>query len=1526
MKFEVNRLLLRAATMLLAMTAQTAWAQDPATIGSIQYNNTNNAYEINSVDNLNDLAVYVNGTGTYSTGGDAETTAHSCEGMLFVMSADIAYTGTNNFTPIGTEDKPFKGTFVGCGHKITGININDATLDYAGLFGLAEDATIDGVSVENASINANSYCGIFVGYAMGTTKITTITRCKAMGSVSGSHDVGGFAGVLASDDIIISECFAIGDATGRNTYYTQVGGFVGTIARSATISDSYSLVTAKGSQRVGGFVGYIYPGEPQVLRCYSAGVVDCSGAYAGAFVGYLKSDGEFTSCAALCNGIRAAGTNTAGTSETQDGVAELDAAGMKSIANFPDWLDSNDPAWTQFDGVTQPLLKWSVTNGLTVCASASGNGNGNVEVTADSYAPGAVVTINAVADNNSFFDGWTGTAAFDDPTKATTTIVLDNHHVVTAPFGKLISIPAELQAVNDDLSGIYALAIDIDLTGIDWTPIGNASTRFTGKFYGRGYKILNMSCTKDPAVQGRGLFGGTRGATLDGITVTGTVSATSYFTGGLVGTAEGTLITNCHANCDVYSGDYHTGGLVGAISESTVVTGCSAEGTVVTGDDRAGGLVGSCGTGAVAIRDCVSSSEVVSKKETYNSTKGEYVGGLIGYINSDRADISGCRADGYVSGNGSVGGFVGCINGSGTVNITDCVARGDVRSPGNRYGGFIGWANAANATIKDCWCSGAVWGKGGYMGAFVGDSMAGSFENCRVYTYGPGPRLFSGSQTTLTYDALTATQVANLSKDKDDTPWPAVKKHTHGLTPIATAAQLQAVNDNATSLNGCYVLVDDIDLTGIDWTPIGNATTGFTGEFYGQGHKISRYTVNTTNQYAGLFGNIAGGRVSGVLAEEGNVSRTGDTDKTVGVGGFAGQIASRSMVDDCSFMGTVSNAAAGKNGGYGGFVGCTNDSIAILRCCAEVESVDNDSQSQPNTGGFVGSHGGGYIVDAYANAPVYGYANSVGGFAGYVGSYARIANAWCKGQVGSQGAYCGAFVGQAHANALITNSYYDDYPNFGMLAQGTASAGGSILYTGITGLDDMDVQDNFQGFDFDATWMMDVNAGIPVFRRGTQHVTFDAAGGTCEMESHDYAIGHDYDYNEDLPVPDWTGYLFIGWFDDLGFQVTDDSSVTIDANRTLHARWKKLLANTDITVDAIPDQAWTGNAITPAVTVKDGTKNISSECEFAYTNNQNTGTATVTISAKATSTGYTDNTTTTFNIVPIVLVQSGAVKITQDQDGKYAVVDGNYAGTDEINLTECFSVGQVTYNRTFPIDTYCTIMLPFEAITNQLSGIDFIYTFSGVEKDHNDTWVATMTQVWDYSQPPFFLSANTPYIVKMQGTQLGISGDVTFKPSNETHDSEVGDWEFRGTKAYTVWDATHNYDALGRVYGFAATAVTDDDIEIGDFVRATAGAFIRPLRAYLYYGGTDPNWNKSSQAPRHAVAVDELPDRIPVRIIGNDATDIVEMRNEKLEVRNGNDEVRNDGAGWYTLDGRKLSQKPTAKGVYIVNGRKEVVK
>ena len=123
---------------------------------------------------------------------------------------------------------------------------------------------------------------------------------------------------------------------------------------------------------------------------------------------------------------------------------------------------------------------------------------------------------------------------------------------------------------------------------------------------------------------------------------------------------------------------------------------------------------------------------------------------------------------------------------------------------------------------------------------------------------------------------------------------------------VYTDKGLLAWNEAAQSdLTLNCTLVDDIDLTAIDWTPVGNYNTPYTGTFDGGGHTITGLTVDLPDQnYVGLIG---------CIGEEGTVMNLTLTDiqieiesnnRSVYAGGVAGYNAG--TVTDCHTTGSVS--------------------------------------------------------------------------------------------------------------------------------------------------------------------------------------------------------------------------------------------------------------------------------------------------------------------------------------------------------------------------------------------------------------------------------------------------------------------------------------------------------------------------------------------------------------------------------------------------------------------------------------------
>ena len=229
------------------------------TIGSISINETLGAYEINSVANLNDLAVYVNGMGTYSTGGDNETTAHNCEGLGFKISADIAYGTEDNYTAIGNNNRPFCGHFDGLWYTISGIRINSDD-DYQGLFGeIGAGAEVKNVILTDAQISG----AICTGGIAGRNNGGTISGCFVENNVTigyaASGNVTSHGGIVGNNrGGLVSGCASKATVNGRtngNNGSENYGGVAG-LNNGGTIEDCLYLGSiVEGKQSVGAIVG-----------------------------------------------------------------------------------------------------------------------------------------------------------------------------------------------------------------------------------------------------------------------------------------------------------------------------------------------------------------------------------------------------------------------------------------------------------------------------------------------------------------------------------------------------------------------------------------------------------------------------------------------------------------------------------------------------------------------------------------------------------------------------------------------------------------------------------------------------------------------------------------------------------------------------------------------------------------------------------------------------------------------------------------------------------------------------------------------------------------------------------------------------------------------------------------------------------------------------------------------------------------------------------------------------------------------
>ena len=131
-----------------------------------------------------------------------------------------------------------------------------------------------------------------------------------------------------------------------------------------------------------------------------------------------------------------------------------------------------------------------------------------------------------------------------------------------------------------------------------------------------------------------------------------------------------------------------------------------------------------------------------------------------------------------------------------------------------------------------------------------------------------------------------------------------------GSYTVYTANGLLAWNEAAQSdpsLN--CTLTADINMTGKEWTPVGNSGQTYNGTFDGQGHTITGLDISSPSEAVALFHNIGGGgKVMNLQLKY--VTYNGST----AMGGIAH--GNNGTITACSVMGTLTNTT--NNGAVGG--------------------------------------------------------------------------------------------------------------------------------------------------------------------------------------------------------------------------------------------------------------------------------------------------------------------------------------------------------------------------------------------------------------------------------------------------------------------------------------------------------------------------------------------------------------------------------------------------------------------------------
>lgn len=271
------------------------------------------------------------------------------------------------------------------------------------------------------------------------------------------------------------------------------------------------------------------------------------------------------------------------------------------------------------------------------------------------------------------------------------------------------------------------------------------------------------------------------------------------------------------------------------------------------------------------------------------------------------------------------------------------------------------------------------------------------------------------------------------------------------------------------------------------------------------------------------------------------------------------------------------------------------------------------------------------------------------------------------------------------------------------------------------------------------------------------------------------------------------------------------------------------------------------------------------------------------------------------------LAPSGVQNVVVNGTAREIVLTDATSGNNNFYVPQAFTAERISYTRNFAQSTQVgvsrgweSIALPFDVqtITHETKGT--IAPFGNTASNRH-FWLRELGS--NGLQSATGIAANTPYVISMPNSSdytdsYNLAGRVTFAAENATIPVTEVKATAMADESIVMIPTMQRQERSSAVWALNVGEVRGRYLEGSVFERDYRE--VRPFEAFTVH-----REENTQPAPRY----------VPLQEIGG-TTGIHMME----DVRSKKDDV------WYTTDGRKLQGKPNAKGVYINNGQKIVIR